>query len=550
MPLRPSTERAALPVWLCRLLTLGLILGAAFLHVAYLANHCPLDLSPDEAHYWDWSRHLDWSYYSKGPLVAYLIRGGCELFGPWSMHATGSLMLAVRLPAVLCGSLLLLGMYILTVQVYGRESLALALVALALTLPIISAGACLMTIDAPYTCCWAWALVLAHRAIFRGAGWAWPVCGAVVGLGILAKYTMIVFVPSVFLYLLTTPVHRRLLLRPGFWSMCAVGAVCCTPIIVWNVQHHWISFYHVKGLTGLQDDPKIYWFGPLTFLLGQAALLLLFWFIVWVGAMVIYNPLREADPDRRFLWWLSAPMFALFLLFGFKTGGGELNWPVTAYLSGMVLAAPWLGHRLSTTSGWNYRVALGGMLLACVCGVLMTALAHYSSLMHPLIECFTGTASPRDPLPMRHFDPTCRLRGWKALGKSIDHLRAELKTETGEDPVLACCCWAWPGEVGFYCNGHPQAYSLGEKLSDRCSQYDLWDGPVRQPERFLGRTFIVVNIMNNDLPRLREAFAPGGVGPSQVIWYKENDRPLAVWSLTVCRGYRGFPSAHGPSRTY
>ena len=32
-----------------------------------------LDLSPDEAHYWEWSRRLDLSYYSKGPLIAYLI---------------------------------------------------------------------------------------------------------------------------------------------------------------------------------------------------------------------------------------------------------------------------------------------------------------------------------------------------------------------------------------------------------------------------------------------------------------------------------------------
>ena len=61
---------------------------------------CPLELAPDEAHYWDWSRHLDWSYYSKGPLVAWLIRASCELFGPLSLELTGSLAAAVRLPAV------------------------------------------------------------------------------------------------------------------------------------------------------------------------------------------------------------------------------------------------------------------------------------------------------------------------------------------------------------------------------------------------------------------------------------------------------------------
>src|ERR1700756_4792085 len=100
MPLRRPRLITALPAWACRLLAALLILGAAALHLSYLAHHCPLDLAPDEAHYWDWSRHLDWSYYSKGPLVAYLIRLGCVVAGTWSQTVTGSEMLAVRLPAV------------------------------------------------------------------------------------------------------------------------------------------------------------------------------------------------------------------------------------------------------------------------------------------------------------------------------------------------------------------------------------------------------------------------------------------------------------------
>src|SRR5579863_8136000 len=91
-----------------------LVAASAGLRIAYLAKSCPLDLAPDEAHYWDWSRHLDWSYYSKGPLVAYLIRGGCEVFGSASQALIGNQMLAVRLPAIICGFLLLLSLYTLT----------------------------------------------------------------------------------------------------------------------------------------------------------------------------------------------------------------------------------------------------------------------------------------------------------------------------------------------------------------------------------------------------------------------------------------------------
>src|SRR5947209_19911756 len=163
--------------WAWRIVAAALILLAAALRIFYLASDCPLDLAPDEAHYWDWSRHLDWSYYSKGPLVALLIRLSCELFGPWSRALTGTDVLAVRLPAVACGSLLLASLYVLTVQVYRRERWALAAVGIALTLPLIAAGSSLMTIDAPFTCCWGWALVFGHRALFRGSAWAWPEIG-------------------------------------------------------------------------------------------------------------------------------------------------------------------------------------------------------------------------------------------------------------------------------------------------------------------------------------------------------------------------------------
>src|SRR5438067_594844 len=112
-----STDGAS--AWPCRALAAALIIAATAARLLYLIYYCPLDLAPDEAHYWDWSRHLDWSYYSKGPLVAYLIRAGCVLAGSWSEQLTSSGALAVRLPAVVCGGWLLASLYILTVQVFG-----------------------------------------------------------------------------------------------------------------------------------------------------------------------------------------------------------------------------------------------------------------------------------------------------------------------------------------------------------------------------------------------------------------------------------------------
>ena len=530
----PRPALPPLPVWACRLLAALLILGAAGLHVAYLAHDCPLDLSQDEAHYWDWSRHLDWSYYSKGPLVAYLIRGGCALCGAWSEQHTAGLAFAVRLPAVVCGSLLLLSLYVLTLQVYRRETLALGVVALALTLPALAAGATLMTIDAPYTCCWGWALVLGHRALFRGSRWAWPAAGAAVGLGILAKYTMALWLPSAGLFLLCDPERRRLLARPGFWVMSATAGLFCIPILVWNMRNGWVTFRHVDHLSG----DGLHWLGPLHYVGGQAALLMGYWFAVWLAAMAANRPGAGSDAGVNYLWWLSAPMFLAFLAMSVKTDGGEPNWPATAYLSGLVLAAAWLGRQMESPAAWYRRSVMAALAVACGLGLAATVVMHHTDWVRPLLAKVSGPATADRPMPLRRFDPTCRLRGWKALGEAVDRERVRLRAEDPDhrDPVLAASSWALPGELGVYCAGHPQAYSIGLVMGDRHSQYDLWPNPLRDPNAFGGQTFIVIGWMSEEA---RQAF--GEVEQLPDVVYSEAGQPIASWTITVCHGFHGFP---------
>lgn len=536
----PPPEQSS--VWLWRALAAFLILGAAALHLGWLANDCPLDLAPDEAHYWDWSRHLDWSYYSKGPLVAYLIRGGTLLAETWAEQWTGNSMLAVRLPAVLCGSIFLLSLYVLTVQTYRSERLATAVVALMLTIPATVVMSSIMTIDAPYICCWGWALVLAHRAVFRGSAWAWPALGLVIGVGILAKYTMVLFMPSLALFLLASSEHRLLLWRAGFWIMTAAAGLGSLPVLIWNSQHDWVTFKHVNGLAGLnQEASSIQWLGPLNYIGTQAALLLGFWFAAWLAALIAYRPRREGDSDRRYLWWLSAPMFMMFLLFAFKTGGGEPNWPVTAYVSGIVLTAGWLTEQLRSPVAWRRRLIGAGLAWACLLGIGLSVLVHYSQVGHPAMVWLGERLFPGRAMIVRRFDPTCRLRGWQTLAREVDRLREELRAR-GTEPMLAGTGWSLPGELGFYCEGRPTVYSVGLAIGDRHSQYDFWrPNPVCDADAFRGRTFIIVGGVS---PELQKAFADVKI-PIQVT-HCVAGLPVAEWSVTVCHGFRGFPMLSKP----
>jgi 4-amino-4-deoxy-L-arabinose transferase-like glycosyltransferase len=532
LPLENDTLKERRWVW--RLSAAVLILGTAILRIWYLAHDCPLDLACDEAHYWDWSRHLDWSYYSKGPLVALLIRISCECFGSWSRDLTGTEMLAVRLPAVVCGSLLLMSVYVLTVQVYRRERWALAAVGIALTLPLIAAGSTLMTIDAPFTCAWGWALVFGHRAVFRGSLWAWIATGICVLIGILAKHTMVLWVPFLGLFLLTTPGLRPWLWSGRFWLMTLIGALGGVSILLWNLQHDWVTLKHTQNHAGVHDEWS--WIGPLRYLGMQFAVLLGFWFIAWARAAWAHRPTREVNAEVRYLWWLSIPVVAFFLLFSVHNGGGEANWPVAGYISGMVLTVGWIAEELRRPLPVYRRLAVAGVLLTCSAGLALSIAVHEPVALQPLLASVAGAPTPDNPAPLRRFDPTCRLRGWRLLAAEVDRLRSRLR-EQGVDVVLACDMWSVPGEIAFYLGDHPQVYSLGLALGDRHSQYDLWHpNPITDPQAFAGKTFLVIG---STPMALQAGFVE--VDNAGVVQHVESGQVLAAWPLTIGRHYRGFP---------
>ncbi|MFO0964540.1 MAG: glycosyltransferase family 39 protein [Gemmataceae bacterium] len=540
-----------------------LILAAAAGRLLWLIFWCPFDLAPDEAHYWDWSRHLDWSYYSKGPLVALLIRAGCWLFGDLSVALTGSEMVAVRIPAILCGSLLLWGLYRLTVDVHGNSKWGFSVVLLALTLPILSAGASLMTIDAPYTAAWVWALVFVHRALFMSRSMPdWILAGLCVAVGVLAKHTMVLFVPMVGLFLLTRPnersepsedadaprcsepglngAGRRELLRPGFWTMTLLGALGGLPILFWNMNNGWVTLAHTRGHVGLQHGPAIHWLGPLHYLALQFALLLGYWFVAWAAAVWHYRPGR-AGGAFAYLWWMSVPMFVFFALFSFKNGGGEANWPVAAYIAGMALIVPYLARIFASPRPMVRYASLAFVVFFALFGVALSIVVHDSRLIRPFLARFAQAPTDAEPTPLRRFDPTCRLKGWHTLARELGVLSDELRAQ-GVEPILASGHWGLPGEIAFYTPGHPVVYCLGSRLGDRHSQYDLWrPNPIDDVERYKGRTFIMVGVAEYQVLNVFDRVEQG-----RRIYYNEDGQPIAFWYVTIGHGFRGLPERVGP----
>ncbi|HLW68203.1 MAG TPA: glycosyltransferase family 39 protein [Gemmataceae bacterium] len=554
-----------------------LILTSSVAHIAYIASPNALDLAPDEAHYWLWSQDLDASYYSKGPLIAWLIRGSTELLGDWSRSHFGSEVFAIRFPAAVCGGLLLLSIYVLTARCFRDERLALLVLLFALTIPVLSAGQTIMTIDAPFTCCWGWALVLGHRALYCNSGRTWLALGLIVGVGMLAKFTMVLWPISFALFLLASSHHRRSLRTRNFWLMMLVAASCCLPMLWWNWNHEWVSLRHLERHAGINEPTGIQWLGPLKYVAGQLGLLMGFWFVVWAVGMIRWRPAiftpsppasggegwgeggerppiaslssphpHSLSPEAGergagpYLWFLSAPVFLWFAAFSLITDV-QLNWPVTAYLSGMVLAGAWLYRHCSEGSRFKRRLLVGSAVCFGILGLAMSVLMRDSSLVRPMLAHLAGKPAADNPTPLRQIDPTCRMRGWHELGRQVDAIRANLRLE-GIEPVIAASRWNYTSELAFYCNGHPPVYSLGSALWDRHSQFDIWrPNPIADAEQFRGRTFIYLDVGGRP-PDIEKAFER--VEPSRRIWYEENGQPIAFWDVTVCRGYKGMKASN------
>lgn len=516
----------------------ALILTSASASLVYVWSGAGLTLTPDEAHYWDWSRNLDWSYYSKGPLVAWLIRASCELLGPLSVAVTGDLAAAVRFPALVCHVALLAGWYVLAAGVFRSPRLGLAVVACAAALPLVRAGAVLTTIDPPFMACWCWAVVCAWKAVGTGrTGW-WAGAGAATALGVLAKYTMALFPAAVVGFLL---VYRRAeFRRPGVWLLLGGAVLGWVPVLAWNAAHDWVSFRHVFGQVGVGGNAGgLRWDGAAQFVGGQLGMMFGFWLVAFLAAARRFRPQREADSGIRLLWWVSVPVWCLFAAASLVKPG-QPNWPAPAYIGGFVLAVAWVRDALAGPRprlvGWCVGYSVAG-------GLVASAVLHFPDLVRPALARSLPPPSEANPFPVRRFDMTARIAGWKELAGEVDALRTRVAVETGREPVVAGTHWTVPGVMGCYCARHPDVYAIGlANRSDRHSQYDVWrPNPTADAQAFRGRTFVIVGDLGADViaafervePPRRVVHAPGGV-------------PVSAWSVWVCHGFRGFDRVPQP----
>lgn len=317
------------------------------------------DLFVDETQYWLWSQDFAFGYYSKPPLIAWVIGAVTWVTGKDSPFW-------IRLPGPLFHAATALTLAALAARLAGARIAVWVAVTYA-TLPMVAVGSLLISTDtimAPFFAAallWHFQLVATRRPVFA------VLAGVAVGLAFLAKYAAVYFLLGVGLGAVLIPALRigwrnAALLLAGF-------AVVVAPNLIWNLMHGFSTLSHTADNVGwLREGAPAPGLNPgsaATFLLQQAAVFgpLTFGALVWA----VLRPVGHAR-----LLVFSLPALAAVTVQALLSRA-YANWAASAYFAGTVVAVQVLSARrwLLVTS----LVVNGAISLALPVLTLMPGLA-------------------------------------------------------------------------------------------------------------------------------------------------------------------------------
>jgi 4-amino-4-deoxy-L-arabinose transferase-like glycosyltransferase len=290
----------------------------------------------DEAYYYLYSIHLDWSYFDHPFLVA-LTTG----FGPWLTGGVVS-QFTIRLGAIICytGSLLLL--YLTSKKLFSAHAANLTL-AIATICPIFQVTFGILSLpDSPLMFFWSASLYCAVNEFFRQSGnqessssnlyvpsYRLAILGILVGLACDSKYHGFVLGVGLIGFCLTSPRHRCVVRSPWAWLGLCLFIMTISPIVFWNIQHDWVSFRFQSERAVPKSGYNLLSVISVL-LLGIAYLFPTIGFPLWwvslrqVAAQInqffyqkSLTSRKDLDPSVLLILWVSLP-----IIFGFTLIGG------------------------------------------------------------------------------------------------------------------------------------------------------------------------------------------------------------------------------------
>lgn len=340
-----------------------LILLAAAKLLFHALTNTQYGFHRDELQNLDDARYLAWGYVQYPPLTAAITRIALTLFGPSLDGLRFIDALAQSIAMVFAG---------LTARELGGKRFAQVLAALAVAIAPISFAMSTLFEYVGFDYLWGVLLTFLLAKLLNTANprW-WLAIGAVIGLGMMTRYTIAFAVVGLAAGVLLTPA-RRYLASPWLWGGAALSLLIVLPNLIWQAQHNLISLeflssIHARDIAiGRTND---FWIDQL--LVSTNPVLL----PVWLAGLYFY--FFAANGKRfRLLGWMALVSIVLFWI---AQARGYYTGPLYPML--FAAGAVWLEQWIGGLSPGRARVAKGiTWALVLIGGVVVVALGPYAPI--------------------------------------------------------------------------------------------------------------------------------------------------------------------------
>lgn len=330
--MKSGQQESRFSLWTIALADQVFWFALAFVFVSHLFLSHWLPPTEDELYYWAWSKKGALSYFDHPPMIAWWIKASTFLWG--------DSIFAIRFPAVLAHLFILYRLGMLCSKKLIPTLLLLS--------PISLFGAILMTPDIPLLFFWFLYLCWISGVESSFSNWSddpvsrvyrkkpistfqWAVGGALLGLGLLSKYTM-GLAPLCFAALMI--IHFRFSAWiTGFLFHLLIALLLFSPVIIFNYHNDFAPFLFQWNHTKSPVSFGFLW----TFLGGQIVLVGALPFLFLPGLLMSFGSFSRVNSFRTFFYFYSMPL--AFFLFKSTHHFLEANWSLVTYLSFWPLAS-------------------------------------------------------------------------------------------------------------------------------------------------------------------------------------------------------------------
>ena len=436
-----------------------------------------IELTPQEAYYWNYAMHPALSYFDHPPMVAWVIGAGHFLLGKSE--------LGVRIGGFLLTLLSTWLLYALGKLWFGRKAGLWAALLFQL-IPLFFVYGVLITPDVPLIFFWLLTLYLVSIAVREDQKWAWYFAGAALGLCMLSKYAGIFLLPSAFLFLLLDRRYRQWLLRKEPYLAVLIALVIFTPVILWNIEHDWASFtFQVSDRLSQETSHPLRGFGEFLLIQFGVTSPTLLAGLLLISAIPVSLTVKDRRIKWRFCFLFSFPLLA-FLLFYSTRSLVKANWTLPGYISLLIAAYPCY-RCLRFNSGTRMKLMARYFLVTWFYAlpIIYIVAVYHLTVTIPHIAA-------------HHFTT-----GWRELGRVVAREATAFEAEGGKKVFLLGMDTHYvAAALSFYTDDTHQVSSR-DLVGRRALAFEYWT-PKIDP---VGLNALAVDVNPPELASLRKYFA-------------------------------------------